>query len=196
MKKGLFISVFLIICMCISGCSKNNLENDVTNPRLDINETKSKRVNNNTRNQGGPAITSVDTSNPELDRQRTQHRRPLTNTQIHYSSSKIIVANQAANKVTDLPKIDHANIIVTDNNAYVAVKMTGTDNRLTPTVRKEITKAVKTADPNIDNVYISKHKQFYTRMMRYTKDIQDGRTNSNLIGEFSDTIRRIFPDAR
>ncbi|MEH7121470.1 YhcN/YlaJ family sporulation lipoprotein [Neobacillus vireti] len=191
MKKGLFISVFLIICMCISGCSKNNLENDVTNRKLDINETKSKRVNDNTRNQGGPAITSVDTSDPELDRKRTQH-----STQIHYSSSKIIVANQAAKKVTDLSKIDHANIIVTDNNAYVAVKMTGTDHRLTPTVRKEITKAVKAADPNIDTVYISKHPQFYKQMMRYTKVIQDGRTNNNLIGEFSDTIRRIFPDAR
>jgi len=197
MKKPLFVLVSLIICLYISGCSKNNVDDDVSNQKLDLNKTEPTRENYNTPNHGGPAITSVDTSDPEIDRQQNQNNRRSTNTQFHYSTSKIIVANRAADQVTDLSEIDHANVIVTDNNAYVAVQLnTSNGNQLTSSLRGKITKAVKSVDGNIDNVHISKNPQFYKRMARYTRNIRNGQTSSNFIDEFSDTIRRVFPDAR
>lgn len=196
MKKGLFVTVALISSLYISGCSKINTGDDLANQKLDPKNTEPARVNYNTPNHGGPAITSVDTSDPEIDRQRN-HNKHSTNTRIHYDTSKIIVANRAADRVTDLSGIDRAHIIVTDNNAYVAVKMDDpTHNQLTATTRSKITRAVKSIDRNIDNVYISKNPQFYNRMSGYTRDIRGGRTHSNFIDGFSDTIRRVFPDAR
>ncbi|MBT2656230.1 YhcN/YlaJ family sporulation lipoprotein [Bacillus sp. ISL-18] len=194
MKKRLFVTVTLIFCLYISGCSKNNVEDDLANQKLDPKKTDPARVNYNTPNHGGPAITSVDISDPELDRQRN-HNKHSTNTRIQYDTSKIIVANRAADRVTDLSEINRANIIVTDNNAYVAVKMAA-HNQLTATTRSKITRAVKSADSNIDNVHISKNPQFYKRMSSYTRDIRYGRANSDFLDSFSDTIRRVFPDAR
>jgi spore cortex protein len=197
MKKRWLVSVFLILSLYISGCSKNNVKDDIANRKLDLNKTEPTRVNYNTPNHGGPAITSVDTSDPEIDRQRNKRNRHSSSTQNTYGSSKIIVVNRAADKVTKLSEIQQANIIVTDNNAYVAVKLEGsTRKQLTATTRSKITKAVKSVDANIDNVYISKKPQFYKRMTRYTEDIRHGRTSSNFINEFSNTIRRVFPDAR
>ena len=196
MKKGLFVTVTLIISLYISGCSKNNVGDDLVNQRLDPKNSEPARVNYNTPNHGGPAITSVDTSDPEIDRQRN-HNQHSTNTRNHYDTSKIIVANRAADRVTDLSEIDRASIIVTDNNAYVAVKMDdSTHNQLTTTTKRNITRAVKSVDGNIDNVYISKNPQFFNRMSSYTRDIRSGQTNSHFIDGFSDTIRRVFPDAR
>jgi spore cortex protein len=197
MKKRLFIAVALIFSLYISGCSKNNVDDDRANQKLDLNKTEPTRVNYNTPNHGGPAITSVDTSDPEIDRQQNHNNRHSANNQIQYDTSKIIVANRAADRVTDLAEIDRANIIVTDNNAYVAVKMEGsTYNQLTATTRNKITRTVKSVDGNIDNVYISKSPQFYNRMSSYTRQIRQGQTTSDFIDEFSDTIRRVFPDAR
>ena len=197
MKKRWLVSVFLILSLYISGCSKNNVKDDIANRKLDLNKTEPTRVNYNTPNHGGPAITSVDTSDPEIDRQRNKRNRHSSNTQNNYGSSKIIVANRAADKVTRLSEIKQANIIVTDNNAYVAVQLEGsTRKQMTATTRSKITKAVKSVDANIDNVYISIKPQFYKRMTGYTEDIRHGRTSSNFIDEFSDTIRRVFPDAR
>ncbi|MEH7093285.1 YhcN/YlaJ family sporulation lipoprotein [Neobacillus vireti] len=196
MKKRLFVTVTLILSLYISGCSKNNVEDDLANQKLDPKKMEPTRVNYNTPNHGGPAITSVDTSDPEVDRHRN-HDNHSTKTQIQYETSQIIVANRAADRVTDLSEIDRANIIVTDNNAYIAVKMAdSTHNQLTTTTRSKITRAVKSVDGNIDNVYISKNPQFYNRMSRFTRDIRRGRTNSDFIDGFSDTVRRVFPDAR
>ncbi|ULT55266.1 YhcN/YlaJ family sporulation lipoprotein [Neobacillus drentensis] len=196
MKKRLFVTITLIFSLYIAGCSKNNVDDDLTKQKLDPRKTESAKVNYNTPAHGGPAITSVDTSDPEIDRQRN-HNKHSTNTQIQYDTSKIIVANRAADRVTDLSRIERANIIVTDNNAYVAVKMAdSTYNQLTATTRSKITRAVKSVDGNIDNVYISENRQFYKRMSSYTRDIRSGRTNSDFIDRFSDTIRRVFPDAR
>ncbi|MCM3724198.1 YhcN/YlaJ family sporulation lipoprotein [Neobacillus cucumis] len=193
MKNRLFVLVSLIICLYFSGCSKNSVDDDVSNQKLDLNKTE----NYNIPNHGGPAITSVDTSDPEIDRQQNQNTRRPTNPQYHYNTSKIIVANRAADKVADLSEIDHAYIIVTDNNAYVAVQLgTSIGNQLTASLRGKITKEVKMVDDNIDNVYISKNPQFYKRMARYTRGIRNGQTSSDFIDDFSDTIRRVFPDAR
>ncbi|PLS01554.1 YhcN/YlaJ family sporulation lipoprotein [Neobacillus cucumis] len=197
MKKGLSVIVSLIICLYISACSKSNVDDDVSFRNRNLNKTEATRVNYNTPNHGGPAITSVDTSDPEIDRERNRNNRYPGNNRNRNDSSKIIVSNQTANKVTDLSEIDRAHILVTDNNAYVAVKLEGTPREhLTSRIRNKITKAVKSVDSDIDNVYISENLKFFKRMDGYTHDIRQGRVSSRFIHEFSDTIRRVFPDAR
>ncbi|MFZ7944376.1 MULTISPECIES: YhcN/YlaJ family sporulation lipoprotein [Bacillaceae] len=197
MKKSVLVIGTLIFSLYLSGCARNNVNDDVAYRNRNV--TDPTRVNYNTPNNGGPAITGVDTSNRGLDRNRTNITdvRNDNMNNIGNNQSKIRIADKAAGKVTDLPEVDHANILVTDNNAYVAVKLDSKSrNELTSDIENKISRAVKSVDSDIDNVYVSVNPDFYQRMNSYAGDIRNGRPFSGFIDEFSDTIRRVFPDAR
>ncbi|MED3649410.1 YhcN/YlaJ family sporulation lipoprotein [Heyndrickxia sporothermodurans] len=71
-------------------------------------------------------------------------------------NNKMRVADEAADRVAKLKEVDRANVIVTDNNAYVAVMLTDRSrNELSKTVENKIAKEVRKADKDIDNVYVS-----------------------------------------
>ncbi|KYD10744.1 hypothetical protein B4102_1529 [Heyndrickxia sporothermodurans] len=71
-------------------------------------------------------------------------------------NNKMRVADEAADRVAKLKEVDRANVIVTDNNAYVAVTLTDRSrNELSKTVENKIAKEVRKADKDIDNVYVS-----------------------------------------
>ena len=192
MRNSLFIIATLILSIYLSGCAKNDLDNDVSTRQR--NTTDITYVNYKNPNQVGPAISSADTSDPELDRHRNNNR--ITNTR-NNNQTKTRIANQAADKVVNLGEVDDAVIIVNDNNAYVAAKLDRSSrNELTSDIKDKIARAVKSVDEDIDNVYISINPDFYDRMKSYSKDIQKGRPISGFMDEFSDIIRRVFPNAR
>ena len=71
--------------------------------------------------------------------------------------------------------MDQANVLVTDNNAYVAAKLeVNAGNKLERNVEKKISDIVKSTDRNIDNVYVSVNPDFYTRTTSYANDIRNG----------------------
>ena len=47
------------------------------------------------------------------------------NNQINQNDNRIAVADNAAKKIVALREVDQANVLVTDNNAYVAAKLEG-----------------------------------------------------------------------
>jgi len=199
MKKSIFVIGTLIFSLYLSGCARNNVNDDVA--YRNRNTTEPTRVNYNNPNNGGPAITGVDTSDRVIDRNR--NRNNITNVRndnrnnVGNNQSKIRIADKAANKVTDLSEVDSANILVTDNNAYVAAKLDPSSrNELTTDIENKISRAVKSVDSDIDNVYVSVNPDFYNRMTSYAGDIRNGRPISGFMDQFSDTIRRVFPNAR
>lgn len=188
MKKSLFLTTTLIFSLYLTGCANKNVNNDVA--YRNRNNIEPTRVHYNNLNQGGPAITSLDTSDTELDRNRNR-------TNVGTNGTKMRIADKAADKVTDLREVDSATIIVTDNNAFVAAKLDNSAlNKLTDGIENKISRKVKSVDPNIDNVYVSVNPDFYDRMNSYAGDIRNGRPLTGLMDEFSKTIRRVFPDAR
>lgn len=111
--------------------------------------------------------------------------------------SRMRVADDAAKKVVDLKEVDTANVIVTENNAYVAVKLSPTSrNEVTTSIERKISQRVKSTDRDIDNVYVSENPDFYDRMTTYSSDIRNGRPISGFFNEFTETIRRVFPKAK
>ncbi|MEH7416838.1 YhcN/YlaJ family sporulation lipoprotein [Neobacillus drentensis] len=111
--------------------------------------------------------------------------------------SKMRVADDAAKKVADLSEVDTANVIVTENNAYVAVKLSPTSrNKGTNHIEHKISQKVKSTDRDINHVYVSENPDFYDRMNTYASDIRDGRPVSGFFNEFTETIRRVFPKAK
>ncbi|WP_160721081.1 YhcN/YlaJ family sporulation lipoprotein [Bacillus sp. USDA818B3_A] len=195
MNQRSLVIVSFLICFYFTGCSKNNANDDIANQNRILNNTEPTKVNYNTPNHGGPAITGVDTSDPELDKNRNKRNNLPAAPRKTYDSSMIIAASRAEKYVKDLSEINDANIIVTDNNAFIAVKMEASYS-LTSKLKNKITRAAKSADSNIDNVYISEDAEFFNQMNRFSRVISNGKTSSGFIDEFSDTIRRVFPDAR
>jgi spore cortex protein len=196
-KKSLFVIATLIFSVYLTGCARNDANDDVTARNRDADQLT--RVNFNNPNQVGPAISGADTTDPELDRNRNYNS--ITNVRNDYTvgnnHTKTRVADIAASKVTDLAEVDDATVIVNDNNAYVAAKLNRTDrNELTSDIQNKISRAVKSVDDEIDNVYISLNPDFYNRMKIYSDDIRAGRPVSGFMDEFSDSIRRMFPNAR
>jgi spore cortex protein len=196
-KKSLFVIATLIFSAYLTGCARNDANDDVTARNRDADQLT--RVNFNNPNQVGPAISGADTTDPELDRNRNYNS--ITNVRndntVGNNHTKTRVADIAASKVTDLAEVDDATVIVNDNNAYVAAKLNRTDrNELTSDIQNKISRAVKSVDDEIDNVYISLNPDFYNRMKIYSDDIRAGRPVSGFMDEFSDSIRRMFPNAR
>lgn len=194
MRNSLFVIATLVSSLYLTGCSKNNIDSDVATRQRNTNEIT--RVNFNKPNQVGPAISSADTSDPELDRNRN-YNTITNNNNVGSNQTNTRVADKAADKVINLTEVDNATVIVNDNNAYVAAKLdVSARNELTSAIKEKIARAVKSVDRDIDNVYISVNPDFYDRMNTYSRDIRNGRPVSGFIDEFSDTIRRVFPNAK
>jgi YhcN/YlaJ family sporulation lipoprotein len=199
MKKSLFVISTLIFSLYLSGCARNNVNDNVARNR---NATEPTRVNyTNPNHPGGPAITGIDTSDTGFDRNMNRNNvrnvRNDNRNNVGNNQSKMRVADKAADKVADLPEVDRANVIVTENNAYVAAKLDRSSrNEMTSTIEDKISRAVKSVDRDIDNVYVSVNPDFYDRMNTYAGDIRNGRPISGFFNEFTDTIRRVFPNQR
>ncbi|WP_110112339.1 YhcN/YlaJ family sporulation lipoprotein [Bacillus sp. CGMCC 1.16541] len=111
--------------------------------------------------------------------------------------TRIRVANEAGDRVVKLEEVRQANIIVTDNNAYVgAVLENNTEGELTKEIERKISDEVKAADPDINNVYVSTNPDFVDRMGNYVNKIESGRPLTGLLDEFNEVVRRVFPNAR
>lgn len=112
--------------------------------------------------------------------------------------TRMEVAEEAADKVSELNEVKRANVIVTNRNAYVAVVLNEGNNNenITRDVEDKISRAVKETDKNIRNVYVSANPNFTDRMTGYGDRIQRGEPVRGFFDEFTEMVRRVFPNAR
>jgi spore cortex protein len=120
-----------------------------------------------------------------------------TNVGMNNRDHRIDVADNIADRVKTLKEVDDAHVLVTNRNAYVAVKLNrSARNELTSTLEKKVAHEVRAADKNIDHVYVSENAEFYEHVHRYRTDLQAGRPVSGFYNRFTETINRLFPTAR
>lgn len=129
------------------------------------------------------------------------------------------MAEDAADKVAELEEVDRATVLVTDNNAYVAVVLnnndgTGTDNNnndndtttdtnnataedeLSKELEDKVAEKVREVNQDIENVYVSLNPEFVERMNDYQTRINEGEPIEGFFEEFGEAVRNVFPDAR
>lgn len=112
------------------------------------------------------------------------------------SNADLRLADHIADKLSDRRDISNATVMLTNNNAYVAVDMPGNrEGELTNDLKKSISREVKKMDKSIDNVYVSADVDFMNRMGTYARDIRNGRPIRGMVEEVTETIRRVFPTA-
>jgi spore cortex protein len=128
----------------------------------------------------------------QRDNNRAQDITPRTNQQ-----TRMEIAEEAANRVENLEGVRQANVIVTNRNAYVAVMLDDQPKgESTRAIENKISNAVKQADRNIQNVFVSTNPDFVDRMTDYTNKLQRGEPIEGLFEEFNEMVLRVFPNAR
>jgi YhcN/YlaJ family sporulation lipoprotein len=141
--------------------------------------------------------TNID--NGQVRQQGTQQEAQIQQNQdqpIGNNDNRYEVANQAADKITQLNGIKQANVLVTGQNAYVAAAVDTGQNQLTQDLENQISQQVKATDPNIQNVYVSTNPEFIDRVNTYVSDIGQGRPVAGFFEQFNEMVQRIFPNAK
>lgn len=96
-----------------------------------------------------------------------------------------------------MQEVRHANVIVTENNAYVAVVLEdNTKGDVREDLEKKISDQVKSTDKGINNVFVSSNPDFVDRMGDYGDKIQKGEPVKGLFEEFTEMVERVFPSGR
>ncbi|MGE6259386.1 YhcN/YlaJ family sporulation lipoprotein [Heyndrickxia sporothermodurans] len=174
-----------IVSGLLMGCGTNNNGKNLTNR----NNVSPVRYNND----GNLTPRDVTYNNDLVD---NDNNRTINNNN-NNNNNNMRVADDAANRVANLKDVNRANVIVTDSTAYVAVMLNDRSrNELPRTIENKIAKEVRKADNSIDKVYVSVNPDFYDRMNDYATDIRNGHPISGIFDQFTQTIQRIFPNAR
>ncbi|RSK31019.1 YhcN/YlaJ family sporulation lipoprotein [Bhargavaea beijingensis] len=102
---------------------------------------------------------------------------------------------EIADRVATVKGVEGATVLLSANNAYVAVDLAeGTDE--TDELKTKISDEVKAAKPDTEKVYVSADPDFTKQFKDYGKRIEQGDPVEGFFDEFSDLIRRTFPDAK
>lgn len=124
-----------------------------------------------------------------------------------HQSGKVEMSHKIANKIAALPGVHSANVMLTNNNAYVAVstkhgtkmntKGMSMRNANTATIsgdmKAKIGAEVKKVAPNCKNVYVSADANFMDRMNEFSKMAKEGRPIHGFTTEFQEMVNRLFP---
>ncbi|WP_284139524.1 MULTISPECIES: YhcN/YlaJ family sporulation lipoprotein [unclassified Virgibacillus] len=197
MKWKFFSILTVLMIALLVACQGNTNTNDQganDNPNVDPTRYNANDGNKNYTMDG-------ETGN----RNRADNRNNMT----HYE-----VAKEAADRITnEVPEIDHAYVLTTNNNAYVAATMddnrnnkngnnngnmnnrAGMDNggELTDKVKKKVADIVQSVDNDIDNVYVSTNPDFVDLTNNYVDDMNNGRPVEGFFDQMGNMIERIFP---
>lgn len=181
MIKMLQVPVTLLLIFSLMGCGTtktDNGENNATN-----NETKTgteTNVDTGTTDDHVNKNVNDNTSNDEGT--NTTH------------GQKVEVADKVADDVAAMKEVESASVLVTDDNAYVAIELKE-GNKGDENMENKIAEHVRKGNPNFKNVYVSMNPDFVKQMNDYGTKIREGEPVEGFFEEFSDTVRRVFPDA-
>lgn len=184
MKKTIMFPTAVILALSLMACGSNNKDD---NKKNDANAPVEENENNQNATETDEGMTN-DNQNDDLD---------------HNGENRMDLSDEAADKVTELEEVDTATVIVTNQNAYVAVVMNNGDGEAEANTDEEVTKElegkiadkVREVDDNIENVYVSLNPDFVERMNDYGNRINEGEPVEGFFEEFGEAVRNVFPDA-
>ncbi|PCK22405.1 hypothetical protein CEY02_04480 [Bacillus pumilus] len=168
MKKKWMLSLLLVPTLITTGCGMNNQGNE----RRGAMERQYENV-------------TYKNDNMRQDQQNVQ------------TPQNVKEADKASELVANMSEVKTANVLVTGKNAFVAVVLEGNKSGdVTDDLKKKISDKVKSTDQEINNVYVSTNPDFVDRMEGYGKRIRNGEPISGFFDEFTETVRRIFPESK
>ena len=180
MNKLLKIIFLMILIGLLTACGTNN--ND---------ETTENGTNNGTENTDmADEGTNGTNGNGGTTGNGTENNGATNDTE----AQEVELADEVADKIADMEEVESASVLVTDNNAYVAVELSeGTEE--TEEIKTKISDAAKTANADFNNVYVSANPDFAQQFRDYGDRIRADEPVEGFFDEFTETVDRVFPDA-
>ncbi|TKH11459.1 YhcN/YlaJ family sporulation lipoprotein [Peribacillus simplex] len=171
----------VMMALVITGCATN--DNEGASENLGLNRTHQDNLDN--------PMNVGDT------RQNVNNVNNVNNEDNDNGINGMRVSEDISNRVEALKEVSNANVIVTENNAYVgAVLKDGGEKDISNDLKERVADAVRGADPSVDQVYVSANPDFVQRMDGYANDIENGKPVEGFAEEFRELVTRIFPSPR
>ncbi|MCZ8533830.1 YhcN/YlaJ family sporulation lipoprotein [Psychrobacillus psychrodurans] len=182
MNKLLKIIFMMLLIGILTACGNNN------NDEAKDNGTDNATENTDTANEGANG-TDAGTTNDDATNSGTSDEGATNNTE----AQNVEVADEVADVITELEEVESASVLVTDNNAYVAVELSeGTEE--TEEIKTKISDAAKAENADFNNVYVSANPDFSQQFRDYGDRIRADEPVEGFFDEFTDTVERVFPD--
>lgn len=177
MNKILQVSMTLLLISSLVGCgTANNDDNNANNDNNDV--TTNETVDTNTANDETGTDTNEDNG-----------------TNGNNGDQQLELADDVASKIAEMEEVESANVIVTNNNAYVGVLLKEGVNE-NDNLKSKIADQAKATNGNFDNVYVSTNPDFAQEITEYGDKIRANEPVEGLMEGFTDTINRVFPEAK
>lgn len=172
MNKLLQISIIMLLVGSLAACGTNKKDDDV--------------ANNSATTTDNATDTNVNT--------HTTADETVANDANGNEGHKLELADDVADKIAGMEEVERANVIVTDHNAYVAVELKeGTS--ASEGLETKIADEARATNGDFNNVYVSTNPDFAKQFNEYGEKIRANEPVEGFFKEFSDTVKRVFPDA-
>jgi YhcN/YlaJ family sporulation lipoprotein len=112
-------------------------------------------------------------------------------------------ADNIARSLEQMTGVDNATVVVNGTTAYVGIDTDGdlTGRNITygnasdlPAVKRACAQRVRSANPNIQTVYVSTDANFFERLRRVKDGTRNGNTTGGFRNELNDLIRGLTPE--
>ncbi|MFD2117960.1 YhcN/YlaJ family sporulation lipoprotein [Paenibacillus yanchengensis] len=209
MRKFMLLATATVLSVAIfTGCSKKD-DSGVQQQGM----MKDGMMQDGTMMQDGMMMQDKHFSNDQLN---SANRNKGNNLIGNHKNYRMEMSKEIADKIVKDAKVNSAYVMLTDNNAYVAVMMDENNNNtamnkndnnaamnknnnnaakdsISDEVKQKVTKVVKKEQPKIENVYVSTNPDFVGRMQGYMNDVAAGNPITGFISEFNEMVDRVFP---
>ncbi|MFJ8065724.1 YhcN/YlaJ family sporulation lipoprotein [Psychrobacillus sp. NPDC096426] len=175
MIKLLQISMVMLLVVSLAACGTNKKTENV--------------ANNGATTTDKVADTNVNT-HTTTDETVTNNVNDVNGNEGH----KLELADDVADKIAAMKEVERANVIVTNHNAYVAVELKEGTNS-SEELEKKIADEARATNGDFHNVYVSTNPDFAKQFREYGEKIRANEPVEGFFKEFSDTVKRVFPDA-
>lgn len=107
------------------------------------------------------------------------------------------IASNLSNAAARVPGVNGATVVIAGTTAYVGIdQKAGLEKGETERVKRDVSNAVKKAEPRLTAVYVSSDADIVTRLRRIADGIAAGQPVSAFDSELAEIAKRLSPTAR
>lgn len=206
MKKNKIkiLAIGLVILIALVGCTPKTNDMTSRNNRLSTQTRISENNgwtrdnmntgwNNNDMNMGmnnglGDNVNNINPMNNDLNNGMTRTNNTNMSTSIGNMSQN---ASEIAKKISALPEVNSAQVVLTNDTAVVGCNLRGTtQGTMTNALRQKIEKIVKD-NSNITKVSVTSDPELYKRIQTTSTGIGSGKITDTITNDINDLIKRI-----
>lgn len=183
--RGLIGTVGLLIASLLSGCS--DTQGDVGNKNI---RTQSVRQDGN----GNRIIDKRFADDIQNQQNRMNGKRLNSNNLIgNHRNYRMEMSRNIADHLNKLDGVQASYVVLTDRNAYVAVRAGRAAPERDGGLKVRIADRVREMAPQTEQVFVSANPEFVDRMSGYMAQVEEGHPIQGFIAEFNGMVERIFP---